>query len=76
MSVQDEEQSPGVDCVEILQWLEQKTMGQEQCQLHHLGQIKGHEHGGQYAKMTFFNEKVILDFTIWGASYLLIGFWR
>ena len=76
MSVQDEEQSPGVDHMEILQWLEQKNVGQEQRQLHHLGQIEGHEHRSKYAMMMFFNEKIFLDFMIWGAGSLLIGFWR
>lgn len=76
MSAQDEEQSPGVDRMEILQWLEQKNVGQEERQLHHLGQIEGHEHRGKYAMMMFFNEKIFLDFMIWGAGSLLIGFWR
>ena len=69
-SAQDEEQSPGVDRMEILQWLEQKNVGQEQRQLHHLGQIEGHEHRSKYAMMMFFNEKIFLDFMIWGAGSL------
>lgn len=76
MSVQDEQQSPGIDHAERLQWCEQKNTEQEQCQLCHVGQIKGNQHSGKYGRITFLMKRYFLDFVIWGTSYLLIGFWR
>ena len=48
-----------------------ESMGQEQRQLCHVGQIKGNQHSGKYERMTFFNEKVFFRFHDLGDQLLV-----